>query len=343
MKCPVCGEDCVKDAHEIIDILPTIFQPCADCKGRILNKQKPLPELTYAEPCSCKKRFIDEVFAHIYVIMREEGLLGEDDPLAAVGSPLVHPGFAMTKPPYLPEKSLVLLSRLVSKPCAERIFLEVPEVRGVIRSGVEIPGISDIDQDGIPDTYELLAGCDVRANVFYTQHKPVVVYKQQSYMHIEFPRGYDPKIINVGVKVTHHKPKVFVDACSGVGTLGIIAAQYGTPHVIMNDIWFAAAFWSAYNIRVNRENLDIDDVKIFKSYEEMRKTPVVREAWKVAETEGGSQRIEVYQADFRNLYSILPESVDLSVIDLYEKNETEKVQAVIEEWRKHVSGDVFIP
>ena len=52
-------------------------------------------DLTYSEPCSCGKRFIDEVFAHMYVIMREEGVLGEDDPLAAVGSPLVHPGFAM--------------------------------------------------------------------------------------------------------------------------------------------------------------------------------------------------------------------------------------------------------
>ena len=99
MDCPVCGSDCVRPAHEVLAALPTRFLPCPSCRMQVLDKRVPLAVLDYPEPCSCKKRFIDGVFAHMYVIMREEGDLSRDDPLIAVGSPLVHPGFAM---PYGP-------------------------------------------------------------------------------------------------------------------------------------------------------------------------------------------------------------------------------------------------
>ena len=122
MKCPVCEMDCVESAKDLLATLPTIFLPCADCSLRILDKHSPLPMLEYAEPCSCGKRFIDEVFAHMYVIMVEEGDLTQKDPLIAVGSPLVHPGYAMDRPPFLPEKSLVLLTTRVTKITAERLM-----------------------------------------------------------------------------------------------------------------------------------------------------------------------------------------------------------------------------
>jgi hypothetical protein len=343
MKCPVCGEDCVQAAHELIAMEPTVFAPCSDCKGRTLDKQAPLPDQTYASPCSCGKRFIDEVFAHMYVIMVEEGVLLPTEPLIRVGTPLVHPGFAMVKPPYLPAKSLVLLSRIVTESCAQRIVSEVPEIRGVIRSSKAVPGLSDIDLDGIPDIYDLLAGCDVRANIFTTQNEKVVIYKQQSTIHIEFPRGFDPKIIEVGSRVRHFKPQIFVDACSGAGTLGIIAGLYDIPHVVLNDAWYAAAFWSAYNLKVNRENLNFEELKMFFSYDEMKRRPVVKEMQKIAETEGGSQYFEVYQGDCLQLHTVLPDHVDLTVIDLFEKKEPEKLQEVIDNWKAHVSGEVFIP
>ncbi len=343
MKCPVCGQDCVRHAHELIEMIPAIFAPCPGCTGRTLNKRKPLPDRTYALPCSCGKRFIDEVFAHMYVIMLEEQLLTESDPLSFVGSPLVHPGFAMETPPWLPVDSLVLLSNRITKPVAERLVAEVPELRGVVRSDSFVPGLHDIDADGIPDTYELLAGCDVRANIFYTQNEPIVTYKQQSVMHIEFPRGYDPKIVSVGVQVRQHNPKVFVDACCGAGTLGIVAGLYDVPHIIMNDAWYAAAFWSAYNLGVNSENLSFDDIRILFEYEDLMQEPVVKEPKKIAETVGGDHYFEVWQSDYRLLHQVLPENVDLSVIDLFDKMVPEKVSSEMEAWKQLVGGEVFIP
>jgi len=67
---------------------------------RTLDKRAPLPTLEFGQPCPCGKRFIDEVFAHMYVIMVEEGDLLPTDPLISVGSPLVHPGYAMDRPRF---------------------------------------------------------------------------------------------------------------------------------------------------------------------------------------------------------------------------------------------------
>jgi hypothetical protein len=343
MKCPLCGEDCVQYAHELIDTIHDVFAPCRQCEAKTLNKNAPLPDMSIPPICSCGKRFIDAVIAHAYLIMREEGDLGEHEPLKAVGVPLVHPGFAMTRPPHLPKKSLVLLSKAVSAPTARRLVREVPEIRGVVKDKGVVPGLSDVDFDGIPDTNELLAGCDVRANVFFTQEEPVVIYKQQSVMHIEFPRGYDPKVVSVGVKVRHFKPQTFIDALSGAGKLGIIAAFLDVPRVIFNDAWYAAAFWTAYNVRVNREHIDIDEIDILYDYEEMKAHPVVTEPLKVAESAGGSQHIEVYQGDFRHLPAVLPAKADLTAIDLFEKDQRVRVKSVLEEWKQRVGGEVFIP
>lgn len=343
MKCPVCGEDCVQYAHELIDTIHDVFAPCKQCDARILNKDVPLADPSVPAVCSCGKRFIDAVFAHAYLIMREEGDLGEHAPLKAVGVPLVHPGFAMNRPPHLPAKSLVLLSKAVSASTARRLVEEVPEIRGVVKDRGVIPGLSDLDLDGVPDTNELLAGCDVRANVFFTQEEPVVIYKQQSVMHIEFPRGYDPKVVSVGVKVRHFKPQTFVDALSGAGKLGIIAAFLDVPRVIFNDAWYAAAYWTAYNVRVNSEHIDIEDIDILYDYGEMKARPVVREPIKIAESSGGGQHIEVYQGDFRQLPSLLPAAIDLTVIDLFEKDQAARVKSVLEEWKQRVGGEVFIP
>ena len=175
------------DPHD----LPTRFLPCPGCRMRVLDKRAPLPGLEYAEPCSCGKRFIDDVFAHMYVIMLEEGDLTSRDPLIAVGSPLIHPGFAMDRPPFLPEKSLVLLSGKVQKKAARRIVAEVPEVRGVVKTADFVPGLVSHDAHAVPRVYTLLAGCDVRADIYPLATGPLVVYKQQSLIHVEFPRaGY---------------------------------------------------------------------------------------------------------------------------------------------------------
>jgi hypothetical protein len=344
MQCPVCGKDCVQTAEELVSTLETVFAPCGECRGNTLDKTRPPPpDLAVAKPCPCGKRFIDDVFLHLYRILVEEGDLAKDDPLKRVGMPLVHPGFAMEGAPYLPNNSLLLLSPVAGEQAAKRLFSEVPELRGVVKCGSFVPGAVDVDLSVAPRVYQLLAGCDVRADVFYTQHNPVVAYKQQSLIHIEFPRGYDPKIVNVGVRLRHSLPRAFVDANCGVGTLGIIAAQYGVPHVIMNDAWYAAAFWAAFNLSVNAATLLAGEVHMLEDYAAMASHPVLREPRRVAYTEG-RQLIEVYQGDFRNLPPLIPEKTGVTtIIDLFEKDDEELNRRVLSDWRARVGGEVFIP
>jgi hypothetical protein len=343
MKCPVCEMDCVSSAKDLLATLPTVFLPCADCSIRTLDKRSPLPTLEYAQPCLCGKRFIDEVFAHMYVIMVEEGDLKHTDPLIAVGSPLVHPGFAMDRPPFLPEKSLVLLTTRATKMTAERLFLEVPELRGVVKKGDFVPGITSPDLRSVPKIYELLAGCDVRADVFPLRTGSMVMYKQQSLIHIEFPRNGYPKIRAVEEHVGKPPVNYFIDACSGVGTLGLAAACLGVPHVVMNDAWYASAFWSAFNLEVNRGYLKIGRVKIFEQLQDMQKHPVTRDPIKIAET-SGDQVIEVYQGDFHQLFSIiLPMSNPVSALDIFDKKDLTSLEQVKREWLDKVGGEVFIP
>ena len=343
MKCPVCEMDCVQSAKDLLATLPTIFLPCADCSMRILDKHSPLPVLEYADSCSCGKRFIDEVFAHIYVIMVEEGDLIRTDPLIGVGSPLVHPGFAMDSPPFLPEKSLVLLTNRATKKTAERLVTEVPELRGVVKKGDFVPGITNPNLHSIPKVYELLAGCDVRADVFPLRTGPMVLYKQQSLIHIEFPRIGYPKIRAVEQHVGKPPVSYFVDACSGVGTLGLAAACLGVPRVVMNDAWYASAFWSAFNLEVNRGYLKISRVKIFEQLQDMQKHPVTIDPIKIAETVG-DQVIEVYQGDFHQLYRVLsPGSNPVTALDIFDKKDLASLEQFKREWREKAGGEIFVP
>jgi hypothetical protein len=343
MKCPVCGMDCVRSAKDLLATLPVIFLPCPECSMRSLDKRRPHTPLDFAEPCSCGKRFIDEVFAHIYVIMVEECDLTISDPLIAAGSPLVHPGFAMDRPPFLPQNSLVLLSSRVNRAAAERMIREVPEVRGVVKTGDFVPGIADPDLKSVPRVYNLLAGCDVRADIFPLPTGPLVIYKQQSLVHIEFPRSGYPKIQSVIQHVGAPPVRHFIDACCGVGTLGLTAACLGVPHVMMNDAWYASAFWSAFNLEVNREYLNISRVRIFEQIDDMQKHPVSRDQIKIAETEG-EQIIEVYQGDFHTLPEVISSGIrPVTVLDLFDKRDNISLQKVQTEWVEKVGGEVFVP
>lgn len=342
MKCPVCGDDCVSDAFDLINTMETIFSPCPRCRGRHLDKKIPPPDYIPPDTCSCGKRFIDDVYAVMYRIGVEEGDLTGSEPLKEVGTPLIHPGFVLHEAPYLPRHSLVLLTDQLGKKTAERIIAEVPEVRGIIQDNHIIPGITDPDSDLPPKTHTLLAGCDVRANIFATQVGPIVIYKQSSMMHIEFPRPINPKIISVDRKVFTKRPKTFVDACCGAGTLGIAAARLGVRHLIFNDAWYAAAFWTAFNLKVNHAYLGIDDVEIFESYTAMADTPVRSEPRLVATARGGISA-EVYQGDFRHLSPHIPAENVLAVIDLFDKASREMVEDTITAWKAKNHGDVFIP
>ena len=341
MHCPVCGHDCVTDARTILAELPGRFAPCPDCMGLVYDKQSPPPDIDTAKPCpSCSKRFIDEVFAEIYGVMVAEGDLTGTEPLAAVGTPLIHPGVAMRRAPYLPPRSLLLLSRSIGERAAACLVDEVPEVRGVVRTEAGTPGITDTDAE--PQAYTLLAGCDVRADIFPTTRGPIVVYKQQSVLHIEFSRGQNEKILSLEREIARHHPGTFVDACSGAGTLTLAAFRAGVPRVIANDAWYAAAFWTACNLQVNREALKIEEVTMHRSYDDLRRRPVARDPVRIA-TAAGRGEVEVYQGDLRLLSAVLPPGIDLTALDLFEKNDPGKVEEITGAWQTRVGGAIFIP
>lgn len=338
MSCPVCGRDCVEDASKVLAKLPGRFDPCLDCMGLIYDKRIPPPDIDTAEPCpTCGRRFIDEVFAHIYRVMVDDGDLAGTEPLGAVGTPLVNPGFAMRNPPYLPPDSLLLLSRRVGERTARRLVSGVPEVRGVVRTVDGTPGVRDTDSEPLEHT--LLAGCDVRADVFQTRAGPIVVYKQQSVLHIEFPRGRNEKILSLERQIGRQHPRTFVDACSGAGTLGLAAALAGVECVIYNDAWYAAAYWTASNIQVNHESLGSGDVKFYRSYDDLRRSPVAREPVPVASAEGA----RVYQGDLRCLPTVLPPEIDLTALDLFGKEDSARVARIAHAWQTRVGGGIFIP
>jgi len=343
MECPACGGDCVQSAPEILRDLPTRFLPCGDCSIRIRDKRSPPSPPEYPGPCSCGKRFIDDVFVHMYAIMQEEGDLGPGDPLLAVGSPLIHPGMVMDMPPFLPGKSMVLLSAKAEKKAARRIVAEVPEIRGVVRTGPYIPGIASLDLDQPPRVYTLLAGCDVRADIYPLPTGPLVIYKQQTLIHVEFPRAGYPKLQAVASRVGKPPIPFFVDACSGPGTLGLSAACLGVRRVVLNDAWYASAFWSGFNLKVNHIYLDSDEITLLRGLDEMSHIPVAREPVKVAETTG-RQVIEVYQGDLHMLDKVIPAgSRPVAALDVFDKENTREIAGLIEMWRLKTGGEAFIP
>jgi NADPH-dependent ferric siderophore reductase len=84
-------------------------------------------------------------------------------------------------------------------------------------------------------------------------------------------------------------------------------------------------------------------VRIFEQEQDMRRHPVVREPIKIAETEG-EQTIEVYQGDFRRLHTVLPlDPPPITVLDLFDKSNTPALNRILDDWKKDVGGEVFIP
>jgi hypothetical protein len=230
----------------------------------------------------------------------------------------------------------------MEKKAASRIIQEVPEVRGVIKYENFIPGVVDPDLSAPPRTYELLAGCDIRANIFPSRAGPVVLYQQQSKTHIEFPRMRNPKIESVEREIARIHPEWFTDAFCGIGKLGLVAGRSGIAHVVMNDAWYAAAFFAAYNTLVNKEFFKVDEVRILADYAKMAEMPVIGEPKLIAET-GGEQDIRVYQGDYRRLHTILPALPVLAALDMFEKDDPARSAEALRIWREQVPGEAFIP
>jgi hypothetical protein len=111
----------------------------------------------------------------------------------------------------------------------------------------------------------------------------------------------------------------------------------------MNDAWYASAFWSAFNLEVNREYLKIRRVRIFEQLDDLQNHPVGCDPIEIARTEG-EQIIEVYQGDFHALPDIIPSgTAPLTALDIFDKTDAVTLQKIRQEWIGKLGGEVFVP
>ena len=250
----------------------------------------------------------------------------------------------MRRPPVLPPRSLLLISGIIPDTAAEFLYHEIPELLGIVRPGTGIPGTGDLTGDSSAAFREssLLCGCDVRADLFSGSRGPVVIVKKQAALHIEFPKGIDPKIISVEEQVRRVRPDVFIDACAGPGTLGIAAALHRVPEVVLCDVWNPAVWSAVQSIHANRRRLGVADVRIHADISDRppvwNGTPVL-----IAEGLGAGIRMLVFHGSYEELGPLLPAGRRLTVFDPFDKASFGKNDSFLTFWKEKIGGEVFIP
>ncbi len=187
----------------------------------------------------------------------------------------------------------MLLTRRATPSSARRLLAEVPEIRGVVLDRGVVPGVGGA-------AHTLLAGCDVYAEVRFTPPGPLVLYKQASTCHLEVPRFGDPKVTATDRALRRALPDLFIDACAGVGTLGLVAALRLVPTVVLNDSWGPAAWFAGLNLAANREALLVDEVEALVSYADLREAGLRDNPVPVAVARG-AQEIRVYHGSLWHL------------------------------------------
>jgi hypothetical protein len=315
IKCRCKGE-CIKEPPEILKNLKSAYYPCESCTEWNFKKFIPLKmQLDPAQKidrswgrCVCGRRHLDVVMAHILKIMQEEGVKDEESTLRKACVPLITPAYPLDNVPYLLKNSLVILSADITKKCAKKIFDEVPEVKGVLRGDLKnTVGIKESKSS--PVLYELLAGCDMRCDVFQTPFGSLLIYKHQGEIHIEFPKALSPKISALTKAMGKYvNPKV-LDCTSGPGTLGIAALKGGARRVVFNDLWYPAAWTTSLNLQINGFPIELSG----------HKHGLI----------ASGKNWDVYCLDIIELDSSINEKFDLCIIDLFPGLEPESfIEAV---------------
>ena len=309
LKCR-CNQKCIKSPADILEKIEFEYYPCKNCPEWKFKKFKPLvDQLDPAETidakwgrCICNRRHLDVVVTHILKIMQEEGVKTKKATLRDACIPLITPAYPLKNVPYLPKDSLVILSPDVNQECAERIVKEVPEVKGVLKGDIkETVGMKDSKSH--PHVYELLAGCDMRSDLVQTPFGPIIIYKHQGEIHIEFPKPTSPKISILKKAMENYEDPTILDCTCGPGTLGIAALKGGAKRVVFNDIWYPAAYTAALNLEVNGFPVDLSGLK----------SGLIANG--VKDVEG--QSWSVYCLDVQELGSVLKEKFDLCLVDTF--------------------------
>lgn len=315
LKCR-CQQECIKSPAHVLKKLESIYYPCKKCPELRLKKFKPLVEQLYPDhkidsnwgKCDCGRRHLDVVVAHILTIMQQEGIKDKNSTLRDTCVPLITPGYPLKTAPYLSKDTLIILSPDFSIECAERIYGEVPEVKGVLKGDIkDTVGIKDSKSD--PNAYELMAGCDMRSDVVQTPFEPILIYKYQSEIHIEFPKPVSPKITILKKAMDNYENPTILDCTCGPGTLGIAALKGGAKRVIFNDLWYPATYTTSINLEVNGFPVELSDQK----------------HGLVARGKFG----DVYCLDVKKLGSVLDEKFDICLVDTFPGVDAEEFKEAV--------------
>ena len=306
MDCPSCGGRCVRPAAHVLNSIDYVYMACRSCKNEPhIDKNAPRRSLQTAglERCEhCGNAPLDLVMLEAMDLLVEEGLRDDREPLRSVGSPMIEIGYPLPYPPRLGNSQLILLMERVNRNAASRL-IEIPEIKGVIRRSRHIPGV--VDKNG--HTWELLAGCDMRCDIIQSIYGDLVIYKNQSKIHIEFPRESYPKIrILEGLRIAGRS---VIDGLCGPGTLGLVCVLAGAKKVVMNDIWLPAIENVLINLDANRDLLGIDSIELFDRGEKL-----VGSSPRLVGRAKGACEIDVFHGDIRELFSAVSPS-DICILD----------------------------
>ncbi|RJS70247.1 hypothetical protein CW696_06075 [ANME-2 cluster archaeon] len=320
--CPRCAsENCVIPAEKVFESISSMYAACPSCMpDPIIDKQTPFRKLATVLDDStmrcknCGKRHLDIVIAHVLDILIREGLRSNEATLFDVGTPMIVIGYPIPFPPRLGRNMLILIMDVIDKKTAEMIVNEVSEVKGVIkRTGRSEQPIGILTTDSTPHIYDLLAGCDLRADIVSSVFGELCIYKTQSDTHIEFSRAGSEKIQVLESLYYHRKLEgTVVDACCGAGTLGLVSVLAGAREVILNDAFLPSVTNTILNIRANASILDLE-LEIHTDPSRLR---IVADAPRLIATAHGSSDVSIYHSDLVDLASILERS-DLCLIDAF--------------------------
>lgn len=291
MKC-FCSQNCFKEFDDISANINDFYSPCVDCNIIELKKATPLKrqlnlddlDSDYAKCPSCGRRSLDIVLSHVIKILINQGILKESlASLRKVGIPLITPGLYLEETPMLSDNTLVLILEDINEAVAEIIVDEVHEVKGVIRGNPKLT-IGQLDSNSEIEEYKLLAGCDVRVDILNTPVADIAIYKQQSKLHIEFPRKNQGKINQVQEILNKYDNPRIIDGMCGPGTLGIYGLKSNASFVLFNDIYKEAVETTEFNLKINQIPED---------------------------------KYSIYNEDLNDLVNLIDEKYDIGIIDAF--------------------------
>jgi hypothetical protein len=373
-----CGNSCIITSEEIEKSLSS-NDPCPQCSESNIKKFKSLSEQVFLDninnefgKCTCGKRPLDSVMAHVLKTMLDLNIDIGKDTLRNGPTPLITPFYTSKNFPFICENSLIILDDRLEKEHGEYITHNIKEVKGVLKGNSnDTVGIKDSNSSAI--AYELLSGCDIRCDIIKSPLEPIAINKIQHLSYLEFPKSMENKIMKLcsyikskhytGEKIANLK---ILDGTCGNGSLGIFLLKYGVEKVIFNDIWYPATVTSTINIESNgfktdffnskyknnnrnnnknhakNNNFNINNyINIDKlnnnETDDIKKINENPLNYKIAE----GKNFEVYNLAIENLVNNLDdnhEKIDVCIFDCFPNVNTIKLEKIA----KSVANDVWI-